>query len=114
MISKQARLIVWPGVGADIATMNFVVLEAGEENSPHAHRDSDDTIVILEGKGSIDDLDAGVTLSFEAGSVVHVRAGVQHKVKADRGERIVSAGGPCPADRDMLRASGLTWTEPLA
>jgi quercetin dioxygenase-like cupin family protein len=106
-IGKGARLVVWPGVGADIATMNMAILEPGEENQPHAHAESDDTIAILEGEGSIDDLDAGTTHDFSAGDVVFVRAGARHKVKADRGVRIVSAGGPCPPDYGMLRALGL-------
>ena len=107
MISQQARLVVWPGVGADVATMNFVVLEPGEENQPHAHPHSDDTIVILEGRGTIDNLESGETCEFSAGDVVHVAAGVRHKVKADRGVRIVSAGGPCPPDRSLLKSIGL-------
>jgi quercetin dioxygenase-like cupin family protein len=107
MISKQARLVVWPGTGAEVATMNLVVLEPGEENQPHAHENSDDTIAILEGEGSIDDLSNGGTYEFSAGDVVFVRAGIQHKVKANRGVHIVSAGGPCPPDYGMLRALGL-------
>jgi mannose-6-phosphate isomerase-like protein (cupin superfamily) len=107
MIGKGARLVVWPGSGAEIATMNLAILEPGEENQPHAHAESDDTIAILEGEGSIDDLDEGVTHDFVAGDVVFVPAGVRHKVKADKGVRIVSAGGPCPPDYGMLRALGL-------
>lgn len=107
MIGKQVKLVVWPGVGAEIATMNFAILEPGEENVPHAHAESDDTIAILDGAGSIDDIDAGVTHDFSAGDVVFVRAGVTHKVKADKGVQIVSAGGPCPPDFGMLRALGL-------
>jgi quercetin dioxygenase-like cupin family protein len=106
-IGKGARLVVWPGVGAEIATMNMAILEPGEENQPHAHAESDDTIAILEGAGSIDDLDAGTTHDFTAGDVVFVRAGTRHKVKADKGVWIVSAGGPCPPDFGMLRALGL-------
>jgi mannose-6-phosphate isomerase-like protein (cupin superfamily) len=106
-IGKGARLVVWPGVGAEIATMNLAVLEPGEENRPHVHEASDDTIAILVGKGSIDDLDNGETHLFTAGDVVFVRTGVHHKVKADRGVGIVSAGGPCPPDFGMLRALGL-------
>jgi quercetin dioxygenase-like cupin family protein len=107
MIGKQVRLVVWPGVGADVATMNFAILEPGEENQPHAHADSDDTIAILEGRGSIDDVTNGVTREFAAGDVVFVRSGIVHKVKADRGVRIASAGGPCPPDYGMLRGLGL-------
>lgn len=107
MIGKQVRLVVWPGVGAEVATMNFAILEPGEENQPHAHAESDDTIAILDGRGSIDDLTNGITTEFEAGDVVFVRAGITHKVKADQGVGIVSAGGPCPPDFGMLRALGL-------
>jgi quercetin dioxygenase-like cupin family protein len=107
VIGKQVRLVVWPGVGADVATMNLAILEPGEENQPHAHAESDDTIAILDGRGSIDDLTNGVTHEFGAGDVVFVRSGIVHKVKADRGVPIVSAGGPCPPDYGMLRALGL-------
>jgi mannose-6-phosphate isomerase-like protein (cupin superfamily) len=107
VIGKNVRLVVWPGTGADVATMNFAELEPGEENAPHAHAESDDAIAILAGEGSIDDLASGETHSFVAGDVVFVRAGVPHKVKADRGVPIVSAGGPCPPDYGMLRALGL-------
>lgn len=107
IISANARLVVWPRMGARIASMNFVVLEPGEENQPHAHPTSDDTIVILEGWGSIEDLASERHHQFRAGDVVHVEAGVPHRVKADHGARIVSAGGPCPPDQQLLAACGL-------
>ena len=107
MIGKQVRLVVWPGVGADVATMNFAYLEPGEQNVPHAHAAADDVIAILEGSASIDNLDTGETHEFSAGDVVFVRAGVMHMVKCDQGVPLMSAGGPCPPDYDMLRALGL-------
>ena len=106
MISPQGRLVVWPGVGAETATMVYVILEPGDANDPHSHEKSDDTIAILEGRGSIDNLSDGTTHEFEAGDVVFVRAGIRHKVKADRGSRIVAVGGPCPPDYGMLKAIG--------
>jgi len=87
--------------------MNFAILEPGEQNTPHAHAESDDVIAILEGEASIDNLDTGETHVFSAGDVVFVRAGVRHMVKCDRGVSIMSAGGPCPPDRGMLQALGL-------
>jgi mannose-6-phosphate isomerase-like protein (cupin superfamily) len=107
MIGKDVRLVVWPGTGADVATMNMAHLEPGEENQPHAHAESDDVIAILSGSGTVDDVTNGVTYEFGAGDVVFVRAGITHKVKADRGVDIFSAGGPCPPDYGMLRALGL-------
>ena len=106
LISKDARLVVWPGVGSEMANMNYVVLEPGEVNVPHAHSESEDTIFILEGRGSVADLDNDSVLEFEAGDAVHVPAGVKHAVRADRDSRIVSVGGPCPPDRYLLKLSG--------
>jgi quercetin dioxygenase-like cupin family protein len=103
MISSDARLVVFPGVGAESANMNYVRLEPGEENVPHIHPESEDTIFILAGKGTVCDHDNDVVQEFEAGDVIHVPIGVKHAVRADRGVEIVSVGGPCPPDRGMLK-----------
>lgn len=105
MIASDARLVVWPGVGALTANMNFVDMKPGEANVPHAHHHSEDTIFILDGRGTVTDLTNDVVLQFEAGDVVHVPPGVRHAVSADRGSSIVSVGGPCPADEALLRAA---------
>lgn len=107
MISADARLVIWYGEGAVGANMNYVVLEPGERNTEHLHRYSEDTIFILDGHGTAEDVTNGLKLSFGPGDVVHIPAGVIHAVAADRGERVLSAGGPCPADLDMLRAAGV-------
>jgi quercetin dioxygenase-like cupin family protein len=107
MIASDARLIVWPGVGAMRANMNYVRMQAGEENVRHVHRVSEDTIFVLEGRGTIADFTNDRELEFEAGQVVHVAPGVEHQVRADRGAEIVSVGGPCPADLELLRTIGL-------
>lgn len=106
LISSDARMIVWPGMGAWTATMNYVRMQPGEENTAHSHQESEDTIVILEGRGSIDDLTNSTTHEFAAGDVIHVPAKVHHAVRANRGEPVVSAGGPCPADLVFLRLCG--------
>jgi quercetin dioxygenase-like cupin family protein len=107
MIAKDARLIVWPGVGAETANMNYVDMEPGERNVDHVHTESEDTIYILSGRGTIKDITNDVELQFEAGDVVHVPVGVWHAVAGNRGEHVESVGGPCPADWKMLRAAGL-------
>ena len=106
LISADARMIVWPGNGAWTATMNYVRMRPGEENFPHTHAESEDTIVILEGRGSIDDLTHGETHEFRSGDVIHVPPGLRHAVRANRGENVVSVGGPCPADLPFLRMCG--------
>jgi quercetin dioxygenase-like cupin family protein len=106
IISRDARLIVWPGVGAMTANMNYVRLEPGEENVPHIHVESEDTIFILSGEGTVEDFDNGTILEFHANQAIHVPIGVKHAVKADRGVEVVSTGGPCPADFRLLKAVG--------
>jgi len=105
LISRQARLVVWPGSGAQVASMNHVVLEPGEANVPHAHAESEDTIFVLEGRGSVRDFTHDLLLPVEAGCVIHVPEGVRHAVAAET--RMVSVGGPCPPDLAMLRATGV-------
>src|SRR5258708_36308828 len=106
LISKDARFVVWPGVGAWNANMNYVVLEPGEANVPHIHSISEDTIFILEGKGTIRDYTNNLELPFHAGCAVHVPVGVKHAVAADQGVTVVSVGGARPADGPPLKAGG--------
>lgn len=106
LISKDARFVIWPGVGAWTANLNYVRLEPGEANVPHIHTVSEDLIFILEGEGTIYDYTSNISLPFHAGCIVHVPVGVKHAVKADRGSHIVSVGGPAPADVPLLRAVG--------
>jgi quercetin dioxygenase-like cupin family protein len=110
MIASDARLVVWPGAGADDANMNFVRMQPGEANVPHVHEDSEDTIYVLSGRGTIADLDNDKVHEFEAGQVIHVPAGLKHQVRGDRGAEVVSVGGPCPADFKLLRNIGL-WPQ---
>jgi quercetin dioxygenase-like cupin family protein len=107
MIASDARLVVWLGAGARSANMNYVSMRPGEENVPHAHAESEDTIYILSGRGSVQDLTHGFDLEFEAGQAIQVPPGVQHRVRANRGQPVVSVGGPCPADVAMLKAAGV-------
>jgi quercetin dioxygenase-like cupin family protein len=115
MISRQARLVAWPGVGARLAQMNYVILEPQESNVPHRHERSEDTIFVVEGRGVVANVDRGTTQPVEAGCVVHVPIGVTHAVTAHT--RMLSVGGPCPPDEAMLRRCGLLpreWPAPRA
>lgn len=107
MIASDARLVVWVGAGARDANMNYVSMQPGEENVPHAHQESEDTIYIVSGKGTVEDLSHGFELEFEAGQAIQVPPGVEHRVKANRGSAVVSVGGPCPSDVTMLKAIGV-------
>ncbi len=107
MISKDARLVVWPGTGSKVASMNYVSMEPGERNLPHAHAESEDTVFIVEGEGSITDVTSNITLDIRKDIAVHVPAGIMHFVSADKGQRIISVGGPAPADLLMLARMGV-------
>lgn len=109
IISRDARLVVGPQAGATTAVMNYVVLQPGEANQPHIHRDSEDTVFILEGQGQVTDFDNGTVQPIEAGCAVFVPPGVRHAIAATGTTPMVSVGGPCPPDYDLLRACGITW-----
>jgi quercetin dioxygenase-like cupin family protein len=106
LISSDARLVIWPGVGALAANMNYVRMAPGEENVPHVHPVSEDTIYIVEGRGSVRNVGDDTVQEFHAGEAIFVPAGVQHQVRADAGVPVVSVGGPCPPDYEMLRRLG--------
>jgi quercetin dioxygenase-like cupin family protein len=106
-ISDDARMVVWLGAGAVTANLNYVVLAPGERNKEHVHAYSEDTIHILEGHGTAENVTTAEKLPIGPGDTVQIDVGVWHAVAADRGERVVSVGGPCPADVDMLRAAGV-------
>jgi mannose-6-phosphate isomerase-like protein (cupin superfamily) len=106
MISSDARFVVWPGVGANAANMNYVAMKPGEENVPHVHEKSEDVVFIVSGRGSVRDHDNDVELTFTAGDAIFIPAGMKHAVRATGGVRVVSVGGPTPPDWAMLRRLG--------
>jgi quercetin dioxygenase-like cupin family protein len=112
MIAADARLVVWPGVGAHTANMNYVRMLPDEANVPHVHAESEDTIFVLSGEATVRDLTNDETHTVRAGQVVHIPAGLEHQVIGDRGVVVESVGGPCPADLRALRAAGVLDEEP--
>ncbi len=107
LISSDARQVIWSGVGANVATLNYVILQPSEANTPHAHAESEDTIYIVSGRGSVTDLDTAETHDIEAGCIVHVDPGTRHAVTNIGDEPLHSVGGPCPPDIEMLRLCGI-------
>ena len=60
----------------------------------HTHEEPVDTIFCLEGRDTVSDLTNGADLAFEAGQAIHVPAGVEHAVKADRGSGWSASAAP--------------------
>ena len=102
MIARDARLVVWAGSGSQTANMNYVNMQPGERNVPHVHTGSEDTLYVLAGSGSVEDIDQGTVLQFDAPCAVHIPVGIWHAVRADRGSSIESVGGPSPVDWNMM------------
>ena len=107
MVAEDARLVLWPGIGAYTANMNYVRMKPGEENIPHAHPESEDTIFVLSGAATVRDLTHDETHVVREGQVVHIPAGLRHQVVGDHGVLVESVGGPCPADLGGLRKAGV-------
>jgi quercetin dioxygenase-like cupin family protein len=106
IIARDARLVVWPGRGSQVANMNYDDMQPGERNVPHNHAGSEDTLYVIDGSGTVEDLTNRVEIPFEAPCVVHVPVGLWHAVSANRGSRIESVGGPSPTDWNMMMRVG--------
>lgn len=108
--ATSARVVVWPGVGARLASFHYVAYEAGQSSVPHAHPRSEDVFYIVEGEGTIVEYRDGreaVSHPVRPGSVVFVEPGTEHQVRA--ATPLVNVGGPCPPDLDFYRRFGLAW-----
>nr|WP_275411275.1 cupin domain-containing protein [Bacillus sp. B15-48] len=112
IISKDARLIVGPHNGSITATLNYVQMQPGEQNQPHSHAESEDTIFLLAGKGKAVDFTNDKEYDIEAGCVIHVPIGLKHTIKSTGEEPMISVGGPCPPDYNLLRMCGIDVAPP--
>jgi quercetin dioxygenase-like cupin family protein len=112
IISKDARLIIGPHNGSVTATLNYVTLEPGEQNQPHSHLESEDTIFLLAGSGKAVDFTNGKEYEIEAGCVVHIPVGLKHTIQSTGEVAMISVGGPCPPDYNLLRACGIHVSPP--
>src|SRR5438132_13971903 len=77
MISRQARLVISPHMGARYAVMNVVIRARGEKNDPHMHVASEGSLFLLSGSGWVRDLDAGEGLPVEAGAAIVLPPGAR-------------------------------------
>src|SRR3954452_9915730 len=90
LIAADARLVVWPGVGAWTANMSYVRMVPGEENVPHAHAESEDTIYVLSGETTVRDLDHGTEDVVRSGRGLHPGRPAspgRRRLRGRRGER---------------------------
>ena len=91
--------VVFPEMGAQNITLNYVEHAPGVTFTPHVHEVSEDVIMVLSGSGTI--VSGDETLSFEAGDVLYVPAGVLHGTTNTGDEPLIMFSCQAPPDRDL-------------
>ncbi len=90
------RFVVWPGVGTDLVTMHYLVIQPGESFRNHVHPSSADVISVIQGEGVL--ITDGVEHAIRKGDVVYVPPGVDHGMRNDGTEALVSVDSQAPPD----------------
>jgi len=93
-----ARGVIWPGMGAKYAGMNYFVMKPGEENVPHIHERSENIFYVIQGRGLAIDGDAGIEHPIEKGCVVYVQPRTTHMVRSLGPKDYISVDFQCPPD----------------
>jgi quercetin dioxygenase-like cupin family protein len=98
----EAFAVVWPGVGANMRSMNRISLKAGGATVEMRHP-SEAVYYVMAGEGLVNDRNAGSSDRLVEGSMFHVEPGTRYDCEAGAaGLELV--GGPCPADPDLYQA----------
>ena len=88
--------IIYPEMGARNITLNYVEHAPGVTFTPHVHEESEDGIIVLRGRGQIVSNDDVV--SFDAGDVLYVPAGVYHGTTNTGDEPLIMFSCQAPPD----------------
>jgi len=94
----EVLAVVWPGMGARHRSMHVITLPQGAATVPHLHPTSEATYYVIQGTGTIDDLDAGTSHAIRPGSVVLITPRSRYRIAAAADSDLVCVGGPCPPD----------------
>jgi len=93
----NAKVVLWPGNGAEFRTMQVIRLEDGAATIALTHP-VDCVYYVAAGAGQIVDLATGAASDLAEGAMVHIDAGDGYKLRAAAGGDLTVLGGPCPAD----------------
>jgi quercetin dioxygenase-like cupin family protein len=104
----DARIVIWPGMGAKYASYHYFIMKPGQETIAHAHEKSEDFIYIIQGRGEVVDVDKGTAYPFEPGCIIYIEPKVTHILRCnkDSPDDYIAVGGPCPPDPELYRAAG--------
>jgi quercetin dioxygenase-like cupin family protein len=98
----EAYAVVWPGVGAEMRSMNRISLKPGGSTIRLSHP-MEAVYYVMDGDGTVSDPDAGTSDALVTGSMIHVEPGTAYVYKAG-GKGMELVGGPCPADPALYAA----------
>lgn len=90
------RFVVWPGVGAQKGTVHHLVIQPGERFANHFHPVSVDMITVIQGEGIL--ITDGTEHRIRRGDVIYVPPGIDHGMRNDGTEALVSVDSQAPPD----------------
>lgn len=103
----NAKVVLWPGNGAEFRSIQLFTLEKGDRLIPLKHV-NDCVYYVIEGAGVVESIPDRETQPLIEGSIVHIDASDEYRIHAgDNGMRFL--GGPCPPDEALyahLSAAG--------
>lgn len=99
----NAKVVLWPGNGAEFRTMHIIRLEGGAATIALSHP-SDCVYYVAEGGGAVVDLATGERSPVVEGSMVHIDKGDGYRLEAEAAGGMTVLGGPCPADPALYAA----------
>jgi len=94
-----ARVLVWPGVGAELRSMQSIILRPRSRTLALKHP-MEAVYYVVAGSGTAADPDGIDRFDLIEGSMIHIEPETRYEFQAgDDGIEIL--GGPCPADRAL-------------
>ncbi|MBI4495098.1 MAG: cupin domain-containing protein [Chloroflexi bacterium] len=91
-----ARVRRWRELGARLASMDYLTLQPRAQPLDLWYPAAEDSYYVIEGHGTVVDLQRDRAQRFGPGKFVHAPAGLPHRLQATGVELLVLVGGPCP------------------
>ena len=96
----EARVIVWPEVGANERSFFLIKMDKGSCTKVLNHS-SESVYYVKEGSGMVTETNIKTNSKIIVGSMVHVENGTSYSFKAGD-DGLVLIGGPCPFDGNIF------------
>jgi quercetin dioxygenase-like cupin family protein len=100
----MARAVIWPGVGAQLRSMQRIRLAPGARTITLRHP-MEAVYYVMSGAGTVLDLDAPPARPLVEGAMLHVEPGTAYLLQGGP-DGIEILGGPCPADPALYAGLG--------